>query len=707
MIVDSVWFVLYLQKKRMPHIGTNPPQSNPPENPIVPEEKSREESAVAIYTETDKKYLNYLQLRLEKARRNNDQAFEEFNGKTRLQYYEENEKIANTKLEPKKNEDDVVISAGTVESKLDALLSNLNTMNLSIEVHGYSKDNERISSLGVALEDIIHDTEIRDGGDGAGDKEKKILRQRELLKQGTVFVQEEWLRKFERKKKLKEKYNGEFKDFAGFTESLDLVFEGPSRTLLYPLNVYLGDITEFFMEDQPFVFAVIRQDYEIAKTKFGKFENWKFVNKGGIKDVTKEQKTIYDNKWRLTDLESEQVEIVLYQDQPNDEFQIIINGVLMLPIGFPLSAVTPAGKYNIAKQVFRVINDKFAFGASFVSAGSIKEVSNLIDEMLKLFVLKTRKSITPAYVNTSNRVINKKVLSPGRISMGLDPGDLKPIEGNEVQGVMPGEINVLTKLEELVNKSTVSQQFAGQPGKSGTTATEVLELRERAKASLGLVVASASFLELKLGYLRLWNILQNWFEPIDEKVVEIEGARQLVNSFRKTSRETPIVGAGIGQRQVLVSDQDLPDVKKIRDMEIAEEKRTGKPNRKIFIDSRGIRTAKILWYLVATPQEDDSSSFQKLLFKELLNDMLTLLQLGSRPNIAAIEQEFSRVWGKNRNSLFEKANINRDAAGVSSAGVPASQNGQPGAQNVPAIKAQRANQPGAQKIPTLGGQGIG
>src|SRR6185369_3854878 len=98
-----------------------------------------------------------------------------------------------------------------------------------------------------------------------------------------------------------------------------------------------------------------------------------------------------------------QVEIIKYQDPIRDEFQIQINGIMMLPVGFPLSAVSQGGRINIAKQILYPINPQFAYGKSFVSSGDVYELSKVIDEMLRLFVLKTRKSITPPYINTSGK----------------------------------------------------------------------------------------------------------------------------------------------------------------------------------------------------------------------------------------------------------------------------------------------------------------
>jgi len=620
-----------------------------------------EELPKDFYTEKEKIYLNtHLQVRLENTWRTYTTIHPEFNQKTYYQVYEENQKIANTHhLEPKKNEDDVVISSGTIEEKLDALLSHVNNLNLTGELDVYDHDMNEVVALARGLEDIVHCTEINEPySDDSGDEEKRMARQRELLVQGTVFVQEEWLKLWEIKKELKgtTKIPTKFRGVE-WTEKFEKVFEGPSRTMLYSPNVFLGNITEFYMERQPFLFVILQMDYELARSKYGKFDNFKYVKKGAIPATpsggTDVPKTIFDNKWRLTTLKQNQVEVILYQDQPMDEFQILINSMPMLPIGFPLSAVVPRGKYNVAKQIYRLINEKWAYGKAFVSSGSIKEVSALIDEMLRLFVLKTRKSIMPAYVNTSGRVIDRKVLSPGRISMGIDPGALQPIAGNEVQGITAGETGYLGMLRDLVDKSTVSEQFTGQRGKTGTTATEVNTLQQQAQLTLGLTVAVCALLEKKLKYLRMFNLIDNWFEPTGTKVQDIEGVRKLVKTYRRVSRDTAIDGAGTGRRSVYVTDEAVPTPEEIRPMEIKEELETGKPVRKIFLNPIELAQAKLIFYWRVVPKERDSSEQSRILFREQLGDIMALVQMGSRPNMDGIEEDAARSWGKQRSRLFQ------------------------------------------------------
>jgi len=656
------------------------------EGAATPENEKKPGDVEQIYTEDDRKYISFLQRRLEDAKTVRNNPLEDLGGKTYIQIYEENEKIANTNLPAKKNEDDVIVSAGTIEAKLDALLSHISNLDLSPEVHAFDRENNKLQEIGVALQDVIYMTEEKDGADEGGDEEKKLLRQRELLKQGTVFVQEEWLRLWETKKKLKKDFDGKFKQDAEFySEALELVFDGPSRTVLHGPNVYLGNITEFYMEKQPYVFAVIHMSHDVAKAKYGRFENFdKYVKAGNYVDKTEGTstvagKTIFDNKWRLTEVKKDNVEVIIYQDKPRDEFQILINGVLMLPIGFPLSAVTPGGNYNIAKQVFRVINSHFAYGKSFVSSGAVKEVSALIDEMLKLFVLKTRKSYAPPYINTSGKVISKRVLSAGRISMGIPPDALVPI-GQEGQGVTANEYSILKELSDRVDKSTISAQFQGQSGKSGQTATETVELQRQAKLTLGLAIAACSFLEKKLGYLRLWNILENWFEPIDTKLVLIDNERREMNRYRNSFRETNIEGEGFGARQVITVDGMVPAPETIRELERRESEKYGFPIRKVYLSYNGLKSARLKWYITVTPREKETSALNKLTFREDLNDVLALMQMGSIPNVGGLEEEFATSRGKKRQKYFATATAMgpSNLAGVSPSSIRGQLNGSGG-----------------------------
>lgn len=585
--------------------------------------------------------------KLQRMRDARNQSYPEFGNTTYLNFYEENRKKAHTILPPKKNESDVLVSTGTLENKLEAVLSSVNNLNLSPEVKAFDKDNNRIIEAGTALEDTIFMSEEKDD-----DEEKKMLRQKELLIQGTVFVEEKWVSKFKKKRKLAKPFDGKTKDLQITTELIKF-FEGPTRNVVAGPSVYLGDITEFTMKDQPYIAIVDIKNYEMVEAMFRKWDRWEYVSRK-LKSInldTPNSGTTSDNitrKFTLNNIGADQVEVIFYQSKSEDEAQILLNGEPMLPVGFPLSALSPAGEYTITKQVLKAI-DNFAYGRGFIQ--SAEKSADLLDEMYKLAILKTRKSFTPPYINTSKRIISPRVLNPGQITQGsgIMPDSLVPI-GQEGQGVTPSEFQLIKEMTDRIDKQTVSQQFAGQQGKSGTTATEVLELQRQAKVTLGLIVFACGLLEKKLGELRLWNILENWYKPID--VIRVDG--QEIPKYRKVVTQRNIDKEGMGERQIIASD-DVPSPEEIRFLELAEEEEKGFPVRKIFMNPKDMIKNISEWYIVVTPKEKDTSSTNKLLFREEIQDLVALQQFGSVPNKEGLEDEYARVWGKDKSKMFSAA----------------------------------------------------
>ena len=609
---------------------------------LNPNEKYEEKTQVL--TPEEETNRGNLLTKLMRMRDIRNQRYPEFGNVTYLEFYEENRRKAHTILPQKKNESDVIVSTGTLENKLEAVLSAVVNLNLSPEVKAFDKDNNRVIEAGTALEDTIFMTEEKDA-----DEEKKMLRQKELLIQGTVFVEEKWVSKFKKKRKLAKPFEGKTKDLQITTELIKY-FEGPTRNTVAGPSVYMGDITQFDIKDQPYISIVDIQNYEMVEAMFRNWDRWEYVSKKlrSLNLDTPNSGTsseLINRKFTMNNIGSDQVEIVFYQSKSEDEAQILLNGEPMLPPGFPLSALSPAGEYTITKQVLKAI-DKFAYGRGFIQ--SAEKPAELLDEMYKLAILKTRKSFTPPYINTSKRIISPRVLNPGQITQGsgLMPDSLVPI-GQEGQGVTPSEFQLIKEMTDRIDKQTVSQQFAGQQGKSGTTATEVLELKEQAKNTLGLIMFSCGLLEKKLGELRLWNILENWYKPID--VIRVDG--QEIPKYRKVTTQRSIEGEGMGERQIIASDE-IPSPEEIRFLELQEESEKGFPIRKIFMNPKEMIKNISEWYIVVTPKEKDTSSTNKLMFREEIQDMMALTQFGSVPNKEGLEDEYARIWGKDKSKIF-------------------------------------------------------
>lgn len=629
-----------------------------------------QEVEMPSYTDAEKLQLSALQIRLFRAQQARDTNHPELNDQTYIQNYENNERIANTYVKGKKFEGDIQIASGTVEQKMFSVLAEVNRLSLSPQVIAFDEDSEELKSLGLAMTDVLFETAKREHDD-----EKRLVRQMELLKQGTVFVQEQWIKRWKKVKSGIDKSKiGKFQG-VDWKEQLKLAWEGPERNVLYAPGVYLGNIKEPDSKKQPYIYTHKLTSYEEAKSRYGMkdadgndvWERWKYVPRNRTTRMTDlaDMTNNMNRAWTVTNVQQDEVEEIHYQDKFNDEYQIFLNGIPMLPIGFPLSVISPGGEYNIDYQLYQYINPFFAYGRSFVQ--KVKEQSDILDELLKLLIIKTRKSIHPPYANSSGRVISSRVLMPGRITMGIDAGSLQAI-GQEGQGVISSEFQMYKLLQDNIDENTVSKQFTGQQGKAGQTATETNVLQAQAQKVLSLTIFSAMNLEMKLGYLRLWNVLENYFEPFDTRYNDMK--QDIEEVFRITSRSNVELASGDvrGTRQIIPTTGELPSPMDIREEELFEGVPNGPvgsrqmtrediglpPINKIYLDPTRLKKATIFWYIDVDTKEKETSNVEKLMFREELADIALLMNMGARPNIESLQSQHALVWNRRKEKLFDK-----------------------------------------------------
>lgn len=597
-------------------------------------EKQDEAIMPPDYTQEEKDYLGGLRKRMELARNARDIEHDEYDGMSYVTQYEMNERLANTFIQPKRNKEDSNFQSGVIRQKIFSLLSAVTNLDLRGDISAYDKDGFEIQALGDAMEDIHLKTDELDNDD-----EKKFLREYELLKHGTVFVEELWAEKFKKEKKTSKKFDGSLKDFK-YTENLKKAFARPTRNIIPGLNVYLGDITKYDLADQPYIFTVDVVPYEEAKRTFGKWDRWQNVPKKVVKFNHNEKTGVFQYDWTLLQTSDNNVEVLRYQDKWNNEYGLVLNGVLMTPVGLPL----PWGyeDYNIAQQNLEPIHAKFAYGKSLIAR--VKNKVALLDEMMKLAILKTQKSFMPPYLNLSGRVLSNRVFAPGKISHGIPPNSLVPLSQKEVEGVTVSELNMIKELQESINNDTTSPTFAGQQAAGSPTATEIIELQKQAKMVLGLTIFSVSMLEYKLEWLRHQNLLANWFNQEDEVVDKARGVLQ--SKFRKVTTNQMIPGEGMGKR-IVVPTKEIPSSEAIMKDEnlLAQEK--GMPVRFVYINPDEVTSSKLIWQIVVRPKEKKTSETSKLLFRAFVQDILPL-----GPNIQYLQEKAASVWEENPQKLF-------------------------------------------------------
>ncbi len=604
------------------------------------EQKEFEDYEAPEYTDKERIYLANLQKKLETAQKLRDQIHEEFDGLDFISYWQSNERGANTYIAPIVNRGDSSFQSGTLRNKLLAFLSTFEGLNLKADISAFTEGEVFINNLGNALEIIIEKTE-----EVENDEEKGMLRRYEMLKHGYVFVEELWEERWEIRKKLQSGYFGQKKKVKWSTVRKKIPGM-PKRNILSGLSVYLGSIRQYLISAQPYLFTVEIIHRSEAEQLYGQFEMWKFVSEDIRTLSSTSSMGMIENAWRLfEETKKEQVEVIKYQNKPDNEFQIVLNGIPMLPIGFPLTEINGDGEYTIIQQNLEPIRHDFAYGKSFIFKN--KNIVAVLDEMMRLGVLKTQKSFLPPYLNMSNRVLSRKMFMPGEITRGVKTGEVVPLNANEAQGVTASEFAMIAEVKRFIDENTVSPTFTGSREKgTRVTATQIMEIQRQARVMMGLMTLSAGLLNKKLTIKRLMLVLEKWFDPIDER---LDDAREAIKKkYRKVSVEADVEKEGRGFKMVIPSTK-IPSPEKIRDAEDALKKKIGKPIRLMFLNPEQIKNIKVIWVVRVNPKERKSSELSKILFGQMIQDAQNL---GMNLNQEFVQRRFAQVWEEDPAKMF-------------------------------------------------------
>lgn len=612
-----------------------------PESDVLDELKWKA-TDVPDYSDEEKKYLGGLQQRLERARNMRETPRTEFDGMTYSQYWEANEKGANTYIEPKKNPEDSTFQSGTIRRKIFAFLAELLRFEFFADITAFDQNNIEARSLGNVVEDkITKDREIE------GDDEKRFLRFYELLKQGTIDVERVWDEQFIKDKKFKgATFDGKLSGVS-WTTKVKRKLSSVKTHILCGLNVYVGNIFEYDLAEQPYIFTVEVMDYNAAQAKYGKWERWPFVSKTLKQFFPGTEKNMASNNWRLLDFQKDKVECIKYQDAKGNEFALILNGVLMTPVGLPLPWGYP--DFNIARQILKPINAKFAYGSSIVK--ELRGNVAMYDDLIRLMHLLVLKNISPARGNLTGRTVSRRVFLPSVITPGLDPAKLPLMDERATQGLGTGEFNFAQMLARTNDDNSVGNIPSGQEPVGDPTATEVMEISKQAKTMLSTIITAATLLEWKLSWLSLFTVLAKAFEPNGSKLDEAR--QEIVKTYQSFAVQRPIADQGMGYRVTYVTDEDLPSPDEIKKKEGELQEYTGRPYKIVVVQPQEVTASRWVWQITMRTKPKPSDELSKILFNKMVSDAITMF--GPDVNLPELEADYAVMWDRDPKKFFRQA----------------------------------------------------
>lgn len=638
-----------------------------PEGSILTEEK-KEITEVPTFDDTQQKYITALRKRLEDAKTTRDQNHEEWDNISYLQAWYAEERAANTLINAISNKGETRFQSGTLRSKMFQFLNNYQSLNLGSDIEAFDSKQLPINMLGTALSDIIYKTKELEG-----DEEWRSIRQYEMMKHGYVFVEDLWEDRWEVRKKVTQGRYGSMN--IKIETNMKKAPGAPRRVLIPGPAVYLGSMKKYMITDQPFVFTYDVISYEEAEKKYGAWDMWKYVTTKKKQFSGQVDQYMVDSAWRLnTYTDEDQVEEIKYQDKPNNEFQILLNGVPMLPMDYPLSEISQDGEYTLIQQNLEPIRHNFAYGKSFIFKN--KNMVAVMDQMMKFAVLKTHKSYFPPRANLSKRVVSANMFMPGVVTKGVKPGEVPPMDANDSQGVTASELAMIDKIRNFFNENTTApsfQQLASE-GKGGQpNIPQVQAMQQEAERSMALLTFAATQLEKKLDAKRLVILLKKWFDPIDR---DVDSARKVIeNRYRQISRMTQIPGKGQGMRMVIPTDRVLTE-EMIAQTQESMSLEMSMPVEIIVVSPEAIRQAVgLTWEVICRAKEKKTSNFNKIMFDAMI---ASARNLGLQPNPQYMAERFVETWDESP-KLFAAPEIPPGMPGMPPGAAP----GAPTAPNAP------------------------
>lgn len=588
-------------------------------------------------------------LTLERMRNQREQTYKEFDNMTYTQRYEvqRNTDMAYNDLQGDQDERDkgFSLTTGVTRHKDTTVLSHLMSMQFDANLEARDDENTLHIELGENVEDLVkisRDYEMYDL------KRNSIYR--ELISQGDVFVEEQIVEYIEVVKDCKSKDGDSWKpgmkieSFKVDDKPILKTYSQCEAKLMPGKYVFLGTITEQNIRKQNIVATYEEKSFEEAKTIFGWWDRWQYVeaaiDPNNCKDNVSEQFNTgvavtnsglgsygSDYFWSMVKPGKGNVGIVKIYEPFDNNFMLFINGIMMLPCGFPLTKISPSGFAPIANAGAERIPN-FSYSKGIPSNTYVDE--KLYDYVYQSMMKKMMQSAEPTLANRTGIVLPRNFMKPGKAIPGVSAKGLEAFLPAETRTITQSDNLFFQTAREILNTKTVDDAFSSSKNNQNTTATQFLEEKKNTIAKLFQMVDAVVHLERQLVELRIANIITHWTKPEVSPVYE--DVEKLVDGIKKSTKErkekkkyrTEIVKTQLkrenkeGMRIIRFYDEDSTKLPTIREQQKEEnllEKDYGMPVRVTYLHApEFMRSLNWYWTIKIVPRSEDATKLEVLTY---------------------------------------------------------------------------------------------
>lgn len=612
-------------------------------------EDAKKEVPEVKYSPEEIKHRSQLIRELCSMRDARDQNHPELDGMTYVQYYESNKKKDLSFIPPKKNKQDIRIVTGTTREKDSTLLSTLLNMNLVPDITAFDEDDIVLAEYGDSMSDLVKKSrEIEDW------QTTRPIVYREMIAQGDVFVQELYIDKFApvQLEQISWSPNEDTIDAFKLKERVQKVFSGAVARMINGKKVYLGNIRVENMKDQDQVAVANVLSRGKAESIYGKWDRWKNVPKKitNTEAFTDDGTTYKD--WNLTEVQDQDkvMEIFIF-DESRNRFMIMLNGVMMLPINYPLTAINPSGKIPISQGKLDPISD-FAYSKSQPS--KVKVDQAVLDEATSLMIQGFRQMRKPPMGTAAKTVHGQNIFAPGKITTNLGKGALYPI--HEGLGLTNAEFSFYKMFKDSINEKTTNETYAGDAQQGDPTATQIETEKQQQVLKLGTSMDAVVNLERSMTWHRIQTLLSRWTEPVDELTELRDGVKEKVKKYRNLTVQTNLENGQEGIKMFRFSTDEYPKESEQHEEEEKLAKKYRQPVRVVYLDPEIARKMKCIWFIIVNPTPKSNDKLSQLLFVQNITTAIKIFGPEAM-NLEYLKQRYATLINEDYSKLFKKMDI--------------------------------------------------
>lgn len=582
----------------------------------IEEIKEKEEIPDLPFDEEEAKFRSHVIQCANKAFSQRMAIWPEFDDMTYEQSYVSNAKASQAYIPPKINQEDVRTVSGVTREKSNTMVSALLNYNLKPNVLAFDEDDMPAIDLGDSMTDMIAKSRKLELP-MYDNKRPDIIK--ELVDQGTVFVEDKWIEYSHLQKDIKNTKELDLLKMQWDTQA-KYVMKQATTEVYYGPSVYLGNLRQPYFQLQPYVITRKEITRAEAQAVYGEWTRWKYVPRQVKTVISTSMNGQISNwgSWAMIKIYNDMVEELKYFNPWTNTYYPVLNGIPMLKPGFPLSFLTGQCRVPIACGKLEPI-PHFAYGRGFGHKNKFNQA--LYDEMYKGIILKMRKSYQPPMANNTGQTLSKRIFFPSNITNNIDPSKLQEIGTNT--GITQSDTAALQFVKQVIDEGTVTAQFQGAASQGSQTARETVELKQQQLMKLGLSIIGLMNLEIDLAWLRLFNILKNWTQPIDNELEETKDGVKKMNQYRTEAMESEFDGEQ-GQRVVHFTDQELPHPNQVAATDEILSKRRGVKIKNVYLNVEELQNIKYRFFIDVIPQEKETSDLRAAIFMDNLTKFMQL-----------------------------------------------------------------------------------